>query len=94
MNVYPLYGLIYYFPATLPPEPLPPTIHSLSWFIGIHFSHSFSHYIAPLPVQPLCYPLLPSTNEMFFVLQTAFLFGHTENLFLIGSLRKEKPQKL
>ena len=92
MNVYPIYGPIYYFPAKLPlcPSPVPPTIHSLSWFIGIHFSRSlFPLYCSSSCSATLLPPLLPSTKETFFVVSTAFLFGQWEFFFLIGSLPYE-----
>ena len=59
------------------PTPVLPTIHSLSRFIGIHFSHSlFPLYSTSSCSASLLLPLLPSTNETLYRVQTAFLCGH------------------
>lgn len=82
------------FSSHPPHTPVPPTIHSLSWFIGIHFSHSlfplYRSSSCSATLLPLFY-LLPTERSLQCTLHFSLV---SENLFLIGSLRKEKPQKL
>jgi hypothetical protein len=92
MNVYPLYGLIYYFPATLLPlrqfyQPFTPCRGLL---VSI-FHIPYSRCIPPRPVQPVCYfPFYPQPTKRYTECKLHFSVV-TENLFLISSLRGKNP---
>jgi len=81
MNVYPIYGPIYYFPATLRPLPFASTTnHSL---LVVVYWYPFFTFLIPTRLLLFLFnhfvtPLLPYTIQTFFVLSTAFLFAHRE----------------